>query len=248
MKHQKIRLDQLLVERGLFVSRTQAHAAIMAGEIFHEDNALTKAGQMVDALLEVSWRSRQQRYVSRGGVKLEGALEDFALDPSCWDGLDIGSSTGGFTDCLLARGARQVTCVDAGRGQLHQRLRSDPRVLVREQTNARYLTPADFPELFDLIVMDVSFISIVKILKPAAGLLKKPLGRILALIKPQFEVGPKYVGKGGIVRDQAAVASSIQRIIGALDAFGLAKPSIVPSRLKGTDGNQEYFLYAELKP
>lgn len=241
----KVRLDQLLVDRGLFANRTQAHAAILAGEIFSEEQLLTKPGHLVDPHLPLSRKSRRTRFVGRGGYKLEGALRDFQLDVHDWSCLDLGSSTGGFTDCLLQQGASRVWCVDVGKGQLHIRLRTDPRVTVQEGVNARNLKPGDFPDLFDFAVIDVAFISLTKILPAAAKLVNVRTGRILALIKPQFEVGPAAIGKGGIVKDKQARDDAIQHVVESLEACGLRKIGIKPSCITGMDGNLEFFLLAE---
>lgn len=241
----KTRLDQLLVDRGLFANRTHAHAAILAGEIFSEEHLLTKPGHLVDPHLPLSHKSRRTRFVGRGGYKLEGALRDFQLDVHGWNCLDLGSSTGGFTDCLLQQGAAHVWCVDVGKGQLHIRLRTDARVTVQEGVNARNLKPGDFPEPFDLAVIDVAFISLTKILPAAAALIKARTGLILALIKPQFEVGPAAIGKGGIVKDKQARDDAILHVVESLDGCGLRKLGVKPSCITGTDGNLEFFLLAE---
>ncbi len=241
----KMRLDQLAVERGMFTSRSQAQAAIMAGELFTDDTLLSKPGHLVERTIALSHKSRRPRYVGRGGYKLAGALKDFRLDVEGFACLDVGSSTGGFTDCLLQQGAARVCCVDVGKGQLDYWLRQDERIIVREGVNARYLKPADFSELFDLAVIDVSFISLVKILPAVSPLVKPRHGKILALIKPQFEVGPAAIGRGGIVKDKQARDTAIQHVLEALTGIGLTRQGVKSSCLKGTDGNQEYFLLAE---
>lgn len=241
----KVRLDQLVVERGLALTRTQAQAAIMAGEITSEGQRLNKPGQLLrpDALLERF--SRRTKYVGRGGDKLAGALRDFHLEVEGWTCLDVGSSTGGFTDCLLQHGAARVTCVDVGRGQLHMRLRSDPRVDVREGVNARYLKPGDLPGPYDLAVVDVSFISLNKVLPAVAPLVRERSGRVLALIKPQFEVGPSAIGRGGIVRDPKAQESAVRHVSRHLEEAKLEKLGIARSCLTGGDGNVEFFILAK---
>lgn len=241
----KVRLDQLVVERGLASTRTQAHAAILAGEIYSGDRQLPKPGHLFDPQVPLSLRSRRSRFVSRGGVKLEGALKAFELQVQGLDFIDLGSSTGGFTDCLLQTGAASATCVDVGKAQLDYKLRQDPRVKVMESVNARTLKPEDFPKLFDLAVIDVSFISLTKVLPIAAALIKPVTGRVLALIKPQFEVGPQAIGKGGIVTDKAARQAGIQHVTDALSISGLRQLGIEPSCITGMDGNQEFFLLAE---
>lgn len=245
VRRPKVRLDQLVVERGLLPNRTRAQAAIMAGEISSEGRRLSKPGHLVGQDIPLALHSRQTRFVSRGGDKLEGALQDFHLAVDGFACLDLGSSTGGFTDCLLQHGATHVHCVDVGKGQLHMKLRNDPRVTVVEGVNARYLKPGDVPGPFDLAVIDVSFISLTKILPAAAALVKARTGRILALIKPQFEVGPAAIGKGGIVRDPKAQEGAVKGISAGLKNFGLEKLDVHRSRLTGTDGNVEFFILAK---
>jgi 23S rRNA (cytidine1920-2'-O)/16S rRNA (cytidine1409-2'-O)-methyltransferase len=244
-KIEKVRLDHLVVERGLCLTRTRAQAAIMAGEIFSGEQLLSKPGHLVKADIPLSVRSRKTKFVGRGGYKMEGALREFHLDVTGWSCLDIGSSTGGFTDCLLQQGAARVFCVDVGKNQLDYSLRQDPRVTVIEGVNARYLKPGDVPGPFDLAVVDVSFISLTKILPAVAPLVQPRLGKILALIKPQFEVGPAAIAKGGIVKDKKARESAIHHVVGHLAEAGLAKVGVKSSCLHGTDGNIEYFLLAE---
>ena len=244
----KIRLDQLVVERGLLPNRTRAQAAIMAGEISSEGQRLSKSGQLVSQDIPLVRHSRQTQYVSRGGDKLAGALKDFHLNVEGLTGLDVGSSTGGFTDCLLQHGAAHMYCVDVGKGQLHMKLRQDPRVTVLESVNARYLKPGDLPGPFDLVVIDVSFISLTKIFPAVAPLIKARNGWILALIKPQFEVGPAAIGKGGIVRDVKAQEGAVRSISAGLKDFGLEKLGVHRSHLTGADGNVEFFILAKRKP
>ncbi len=241
----KIRVDQALVERGLCESREKAQRAVLAGQVWIGTRRAAKASDGV-ALSEIDAVELRggDKYVSRGGHKLEGALAHFGIAPRDWLCLDVGASTGGFTDCLLQAGARRVWALDVGSGQLHWKIRQDPRVEVREGVNARALDPADFPEPFDLAVIDVSFISLRLVLPAVVPLLKAggSSGRIVALIKPQFEAGRAEVGKGGIVRDEAVR----DRVVADLRAWlGAALPAardggVVPSSLKGTDGNQEY--------
>ncbi len=241
----KVRLDQLAVEKGLFASRSQAQAAIMAGELFSNGQLMAKPGQMVKPEISLSFKSKRLRYVGRGGYKLEGALKDFKLAVVNWNCLDVGSSTGGFTDVLLKNGAHHVCCVDVGKGQLDINLRNDERVTVMEGVNARYLTPDDVPGPFDLAVIDVSFISLKKILPVIAPLVKSRKGYILALIKPQFEVGPAAIGKGGIVRDKKARDLAVQHVLEEVSFMGLKKIGVKPSCIKGTDGNQEFLALME---
>ena len=235
----KARLDVLLVDRGLFASREQAQRAIMAGSVRVGENVIDKASVKVaaDAALLVEQASR---YVGRGGLKLEGALRHFNISVAGLTALDIGASTGGFTDCLLQQGAKKVYAIDAGHGQLAWKIRNDPRVIVREKLNARFLTRADVPELVDLCVIDVSFISLTLIL-PNAFESVTPNGMILALIKPQFELEARDVGRGGIVRDPALHAKAQEKIRDFVTAAGHEIAGIVPSEITGTDGNQEFF-------
>lgn len=235
----KERLDLLLVARGLAPSREQARRTIMAGEVRVGDARPTKPGTRfpVDAPLAVA---APRLYVGRGGHKIAAALDHFALDPAGRVCLDIGASTGGFTDCLLQRGAAKVYAVDVGHGQLAWRLRADPRVIVREKTNARHLTRADIPDPVTLATVDVSFISLTLIL-PAARDLLTPDGVLVCLIKPQFELDRAAVGKGGIVRDPAlhrAAVAKIEQFVAA--AFGHPWTGCIPSPILGADGNREF--------
>jgi 23S rRNA (cytidine1920-2'-O)/16S rRNA (cytidine1409-2'-O)-methyltransferase len=248
LKVGKMRLDQLLVERGLCQNRTRAHASIMAGEIVSGGHRLTKPGHLVPVDIEVSVNSRHARYVSRGGDKLEGALADFHVSVEGCRCLDLGSSTGGFTDCLLQHGAAAVVGVDVGKGQLHQNVRNDPRVTVLEGVNARYLRAQDLSGPFDLVVVDVSFISLTKIIPVVPPFLKERSGRLLALIKPQFEVGPAAIGKGGIVRDPKAQEGAVKTVSASLKEHGLAKLGVERSHLTGADGNVEFFVLAKREP
>ena len=241
------RIDKLLVARGLAPSRTRAQAMVMAGVVLVNEQRVAKASETFapDAAIRVRGQEDPAaRYVGRGALKLAAALAAFALDVRGCVCLDVGASTGGFTDCLLQHGARRVVCVDVGHNQLDYRLRTDPRVEVREGVNARYLQPADFAEKFDLIVMDVSFISATKIL-PALVPLLNAGGRIVLLIKPQFEVGRGEVGRGGIVTDPAQHARVVAEVNEAAQALGLLSCGQIESPLKGADGNREFLaLYA----
>jgi 23S rRNA (cytidine1920-2'-O)/16S rRNA (cytidine1409-2'-O)-methyltransferase len=245
------RLDVLLVERGLAASRQAAQALIMAGRVRVEGRIAAKAGERVAVEADVDVAGPLHPYVGRGGVKLAGALEGFRLDVGGLTGLDIGSSTGGFTDCLLQRGASRVIAVDVGHGQLDWRLRQDPRVVVREGINARYLGRDDLPELAegaDFAVVDVSFISLRLILPRVAPLLRSAGAGpawIVALVKPQFEAGRGEVGRGGIVRDPEARARAIRDVAGAAMQIGLAVRGMSASVLEGAEGNQEYFVHLE---
>lgn len=237
----KTRLDRLLVDRGLAESREKAQAMIMAGEVRLNGQKAAKPGQSVaaDAAVEVLARPP---YVGRGGFKLAAALRHFAIDVTGQVCLDIGSSTGGFTDALLQAGAARIHAVDVGAGQLAWSLRSDPRVVLHEGLNARALHFTDIGELVSLITCDVSFISVTLIL-PAAVLLLRPAGRMVILIKPQFEVGRGQVGKGGIVREPSLHQAACERVDGAVRHFGL-HTSIMESPILGAEGNKEFLLYA----
>jgi 23S rRNA (cytidine1920-2'-O)/16S rRNA (cytidine1409-2'-O)-methyltransferase len=232
-----LRLDQALVDRGLFVSREKARRAVMAGEVLVEGRRIDKAGTAVaaDARFELLVK---EPYVSRSGRKLAQALETFVIDPRDKVALDVGASTGGFTDCLLQGGAARVYAVDVGYGQLDQRLRADPRVIVRERVNARFLKPEDLPEKVDLVTVDVSFISLTKIV-PALIPLMAPGARLIVLIKPQFEVGRAALGKGGIVRDEAVRRQVVADRAAALAGLGLEPLGVIDSTLRGMEGNQE---------
>ncbi len=238
----RTRLDVALVGQGLCESREKARRAIMAGRVRLGDQVLNKASVLVDPEAELSL-AEPPRFVGRGGLKLEGALDHFAIDPTGATALDIGASTGGFTDCLLQRGAAKVYAIDVGHGQMAWKIRNDPRVVVRENLNARHLSRADIPEPVDLCVIDVSFISLTLIL-PNAFELITPTGVILALIKPQFELRPEDVGRGGIVSDLALHEKAQQKIWDFITAQGHAVAGIVPAPITGTDGNQEFFICA----
>src|SRR5581483_814638 len=237
----KTRLDRLLVDRGLAESREKAQALIMAGEVLLNGQKASKPGQAVesDAVLEVLARPP---YVSRGGFKLAGALQHFAIDVAGKTCLDIGSSTGGFTDALLQAGAARVHAVDVGSNQLVWSLRTDPRVVVHENVNARALSAQEIAEPVDLITCDVSFISVTLIL-PAAVPLLRDGGQMVILIKPQFEVGKGQVGKGGIVRDPGLHEAACRRVTDAVREFGFVT-SLMESPILGAEGNKEFLLYA----
>ena len=237
----KMRLDRLLVERGLAESREKAQALIMAGEVLVNRQKVSKPGQGVGQDAEVEVLARPP-YVSRGGFKLAGALDRFGIDPSGKVCLDIGASTGGFTDVLLQRGAARVHAVDVGAGQLAWSIRTNPRVVVHENVNARELSIDRIGETVELIVCDVSFISVTLIL-PAAVPILRPEGQMVILIKPQFEVGKGQVGKGGIVRDPALHQAACHRVSQAVHEFGFAT-EIIDSPILGAEGNREFLLYA----
>lgn len=240
----KERLDVLLVRRGLCASREKAQRLIMAGAVFSGGTRLDKASLPVsgDAPLEVR---EADRYVGRGGHKLEGALAHFAIDPSGWVCLDVGASTGGFTDCLLQHGAAKVYALDVGHGQLDWKIRSDPRVVVMEHCNARHLQPGDLPEKVNLIVADVSFISLTLVLPPVAAVLTDG-GMIVALIKPQFELSRAEVGRGGVVRDEAARGKAVDKIRHFAASLGWTWGGVTDSPITGADGNREFLCL--LKP
>jgi 23S rRNA (cytidine1920-2'-O)/16S rRNA (cytidine1409-2'-O)-methyltransferase len=235
----RLRLDQLLVGRGLFPSREQARRAILAGEISVATRIADKPSELFDEQTEIEVKPTR-KYVGRGALKLESALERFDIDVHRKTALDIGASTGGFTDCLLQRGAERIYAVDVGYGQLDWKLRTDPRVIALEKTNARFLTRDQVQELVDICVIDVSFISLTLILPNAFSLLK-PDGVILALIKPQFELQRPDVGKGGIVRDPLLHQKAQDKIVAFVDNLGHVVGGIAPSAIKGADGNQEFF-------
>ena len=243
----KSRLDAILVERRLADTRTRAQALIRAGLVFSGERRLDKPGHLVDADAPIAVRGRDHEWVSRGGVKLAHALDAFGIDPKGLVCLDIGASTGGFTHVLLARGAARVYAVDVGRGQLAWELRNDPRVVVLENTNARYLTVEQVPEPPGLVVCDASFIGLETVL-PAGLALASPGARLVALIKPQFEVGKGRVGKGGVVRDPALHAEVCDRIRTWLEGtMGWTVLGIAESPIRGPAGNVE-FLIAAQKP
>jgi 23S rRNA (cytidine1920-2'-O)/16S rRNA (cytidine1409-2'-O)-methyltransferase len=237
----KTRIDQLLVVRGLCASREQAQRAIMAGRVTVGGHKAEKPG------LRVSWDAHVEvqgieRYVGRGGFKLEAALKYFRISVEGKICLDVGSSTGGFTDCLLQHGAARVYAIDVGRGQIDWKLRNDPRVVVREGVNARYLTAADIGERVDICVADVSFISLTLIL-PAAFALLPSAADMIVLIKPQFELSPGNVGRGGVVRDPALHAQAVEKIQRFVEAQGRRWLGVMESPLKGREGNIEFLAY-----
>jgi 23S rRNA (cytidine1920-2'-O)/16S rRNA (cytidine1409-2'-O)-methyltransferase len=242
----KERIDKLLIELGFADSLAKAQALVMTGVVLVEERRVEKPSEIFssDARIRLKNNSTQNKYVGRGGTKLEKALETFYICPSGYVCLDVGASTGGFTDCLLQRGVKKVVTVDVGTNQLAWKLRNDSRVDVRENVNARYLKAEDFDEKFDLIVMDVSFISVTKIIPALIFLLQKS-GKIITLIKPQFEVGRREVGKGGIVRD----AEKHERVVSEINYFaencGLKVSGAVDSPILGADGNKEFLVLYE---
>ncbi|MBI4875160.1 MAG: TlyA family RNA methyltransferase [Acidobacteria bacterium] len=241
MSAARLRIDQLLVERGLAESRERAQALVIAGYVRVDGQKARKPGQAVARESRVELVQRLP-FVGRGGLKLEAALVRFGIDVAGQVCADIGASTGGFTDCLLQRGAARVYAIDVGTGQLDWKLRNDPRVVVREGVNARYLKPEDLGEGAGLVTCDVSFISLTLIL-PATTALLKPAGEMVLLVKPQFEVGREQVGKGGIVRDPALHAAVCARLEEAVRGYGF-RTAIMESPILGAEGNREFLLYA----
>jgi 23S rRNA (cytidine1920-2'-O)/16S rRNA (cytidine1409-2'-O)-methyltransferase len=238
----KIRLDAALVERGLAASRERARALIMAGHVTVDDRTVSKAGTSIGADARIAVAEPDHPYVSRGGVKLVHALDAFGVDVTGRRALDVGASTGGFTDVLLQRGAVSVIALDVGRAQLDWRLRRDPRVQVVEGVNARSLTAADVPYPVDLVTIDVSFISLGHIL-PALPPVLAAQADVVALVKPQFEAGREQVGKHGLVTDPAVHDEVIERVTRYAAAVGLERVAMTPSAIKGATGNQEFFLH-----
>jgi len=241
----KLRLDSELVRRGLVDTRNKAKALIMAGQVYVDGERVDKAGTLVHIRAHITLKEDSLKFVSRGGFKLEAALESFDLDVRDKIALDVGASTGGFTDCLLQFGAAKVYAIDVGYGQLDWKLRNDPRVVVMEKVNARYLKPEDVGEPADIAVMDVSFISLTKIIPPVIKLLK-PGAVIVALIKPQFEVGKGEVGKGGIVRDEAKHKEVVNNISCFVKGERLSVLGVMESPVLGAEGNKEFLIAAKL--
>ncbi|MBX7098604.1 MAG: TlyA family RNA methyltransferase [Myxococcaceae bacterium] len=239
----KERLDVLVHERGLAESRAKAQALIIAGQVVVDDQRVDKPGTRVPVEAELRLKGEVMPYVSRGGLKLAGALDHFGLEVKGAVCADIGASTGGFTDCLLQRGAVRVHAIDVGYAQLHEKLRKDPRVISRERVNARHLTEAELPEPVQVVVIDVSFISLTLVL-PAVLERLSPGGLLVALVKPQFEAGPGQVGKGGVVRDAAVRAEVIERIRSWVSERGLTVLGVVDSTVPGPAGNVEALLAA----
>lgn len=246
MKH-KQRLDLLMTERGLCDSRSRAQALIMSGAVFVDGQKCDKAGTPVadDAAVEV--RGETCPFVSRGGLKLEKALREFGVDPTGYVCSDSGASTGGFTDCLLQKGAKKVFAIDVGYGQLAWALRTDPRVVCMERTNIRYVTPEDLGEPLDLSVVDVSFISL-RLVLPAVQKLLKPTGQVLCLIKPQFEAGKDKVGKKGVVREKSTHVEVLEQFLGLADELGFTVRNLSFSPVKGPEGNIEFLGHLSMQP
>jgi 23S rRNA (cytidine1920-2'-O)/16S rRNA (cytidine1409-2'-O)-methyltransferase len=243
MPTQKRRADQLLVDRGLAESRAKAQALILAGVVFAGDRRIDKAGETLAATAEIDVRGRDHPWVSRGGLKLARALDHFGIDVAGLTALDVGSSTGGFVDVLLARGAARVHAVDVGRGQLAWKLRQDPRVTVHEGVNARYLTVEEVGETTDIVTCDASFIGLATVL-PAALALAKARAQLVALVKPQFEAGPGAVGKGGVVRDPEVHRAVCEAAAAWVASRGWEVIGVTGSPITGPAGNKEFLLYA----
>ena len=237
----KLRVDHLMLERGLADSRQKAQALILAGQVLAAEQKVEKCGQLVAADSPLRILGEAPRYVSRAGIKLEGALDHFGVDPGGKICADIGASTGGFTDCLLQRGARRVYAIDVGTNQLDWKLRHDARVVSLEKTNARYLEARVIGEPVDLVTLDVSFISATLIL-PVVPALLRPGAEVIVLAKPQFEVGRRLVGKGGVVREPALRREAVERVAGKLTALGFVEINSAESVLPGAEGNREFFV------
>jgi 23S rRNA (cytidine1920-2'-O)/16S rRNA (cytidine1409-2'-O)-methyltransferase len=242
----KERLDKIIVDRGIVKSRERAKALIMAGHVLVDSQKVSKAGALIPIDADVVLQEKDIPYVSRGGIKLAAALEIFNVNPSGKTVMDIGCSTGGFTDCVLERGAAKVYAVDVGYGQLDWSLRNNRRVILYEKTNIRYLEKERIPETVDLIVIDVSFISLTKVLPRVHDFLHDS-GDVIALIKPQFELDRKMVEKGGIVRNETMRLSAVNRICEFSEASGLSVIGICDSPVPGQKGNREYFIYLRRK-
>lgn len=243
----KTRLDKLLVERGMTPSRERAQALILAGKVLVNQQKIEKAGASVDSDSTLHLLGENQRYVSRGGLKLEKALEHWGINLHGKVCLDVGASTGGFSDCMLKHGAAKVIAVDTGYGQMDFALRNDPRIRLLEKTNARYLKADDIGEHIEFIAMDVSFISATLVL-PAVIRAASSFTQVVVLVKPQFEAGREKVGKGGIVRDETAQQSAIAKVEAALVSLGCTHCEWIESPILGGEGNREFLLHAEFSP
>lgn len=243
----KLRIDRLLADRGLVESRERGQALILAGQILVNGQKQDKAGSLVPDDAEIRILGEVLPYVSRGGLKLAGALKEFGVSAEGKLVLDVGASTGGFTDCLLQHGAKKVYAVDVGYGQLAWKLRQDPRVVTIERVNIRAIEPSLVPEPVDIAVIDVSFISLEKVV-PSILQFLRPGAELVALIKPQFEVGKGQVGKGGIVRDEAARSAAVVRITDFIGALGFEVKGVISSPITGQDGNVEFLIHAVKRP
>ena len=244
----KIRIDKLLVERGLVASRERAQEMILAGRVLVSEQKVTKSGASFDETAKIRILGGEMKYVSRGGLKLERALEHWRIDIQAAMCADVGASTGGFTDCMLQAGARSVVAIDTGYGQIDMKLRNDARVRLLEKTNARYLEASMVPEVVEFVAMDVSFISATLVLSAVVEALWK--GRdvlrseLVLLVKPQFEVGREHVGKGGIVKDATAQQGAVERVKDAVVELGGREIDVIDSPILGTEGNREFLLHA----
>lgn len=245
----KVRLDKLLVERGLVPSREKGQALILAGRVLVDEQKIEKAGAAVETASTIRLLGGDLRYVSRGGLKLERALEHWAIDVTGLTCMDVGASTGGFTDCLLQHGAAKVIAVDTGYGQIDARLRADSRIRLLEKTNARYLEPDQIGEPVQLVAMDVSFISATLVLpavvRSAFAVAAEGPRHVVTLVKPQFEVGREKVGKGGIVRDEHAQQDAVEKVRATVADLGGREIKIIDSPIRGAEGNREFLLYAK---
>ena len=247
---EKIRLDKLMLQRGLVPSRERAQALILAGKVLINDQKMEKSGAMVDESSSIRLLGDDLKFVSRGGLKLDHALEHWKIDAAGKICLDVGASTGGFTDCLLQHGAARVIAVDTGHGQIAFKFRSDPRVRLLEKTNARYLTGEKIGEAVDLIVMDVSFISATLLLPPviATAFPGNPALRrgceVIVLVKPQFEAGRDKIGKGGIVKDEVVQQQAVEKVRRCIAALGAESTDVIESPIFGAEGNREFLLFA----
>ena len=238
----KMRADMALVERGLAPSREKARALILAGEVLGGDRPLAKAGDLVSPDAELRLRSQPLPFVSRGGLKLAKALEAFEIAVGGRVALDVGASTGGFTDCLLQHGAVRVYCIDVGHGQLHEKIARDPRVVAHDRTNIRHVASGFLPEMPSLVAIDVSFIAL-RLVLPAVQALAAPDADVIALVKPQFEVGRTKVGKGGIVRDESARLEALEGVAQAATSLGFSLRGHITSPITGAKGNVEFLLH-----
>ncbi|MCL4536697.1 MAG: TlyA family RNA methyltransferase [Nitrospirae bacterium] len=238
----KNRLDKILVDKGLVQSRERAQALIMEGKAFVDGITVTKAGAMVNVGAHIELKGEDIPYVSRGGLKLEAAIKHFSISMKDKIAMDVGSSTGGFTDCMLQHGAKRVYCIDVGYGQLAWKLRQDSRIVLIERTNIRYLEREKIPDEIDIATIDVSFISLAKVIPNVLEFLKQD-GEIIALIKPQFEVGKGEVGKGGIVKDEAKRLKAVDRVKENLELLGLQTIGVIQSPIPGQKGNIEHLIY-----
>ena len=243
----KERLDVLLTQKGLCESRAKAQALIMSGEVYVDGQKCDKAGTAVEESASIEIRGNHCPYVSRGGLKLEKALRDFGIDPNGWVCSDSGASTGGFTDCLLQKGAKKVFAIDVGYGQLAWSIRTDPRVVCMERTNIRYVTPEQLGEPLDFSVVDVSFISL-RLVLPAIKALLKPTGQLVCLIKPQFEAGKDKVGKKGVVRDPTVHCEVLEGFLALAAELGLTVRNLTFSPVKGPEGNIEFLGHLSMLP